>query len=200
MNELSQYKMIFFLLSVLFITTIIGEFSRIEKLKEGMDFGRLITMFFKLVLCFFNFAFMILMIIVWLMQVGFGWFLPEFIPWAIVAITCLIKKFISIPNCFLWYGLEIFGKIVYLPFRITFAVLDFIFSIMGINISIQGIVNQIWWFMDDISHALKDGGGIHFIHYPDDVLERCYSCTIPKLADLPDFPSDAVNGFIKCIG
>lgn len=201
MKEISQYKMIFFLSSVLLITTIIGEFSRIEKMKEGMmDFGKLITMFFKLVLCFFNFALMILMLIVWLMQVGFGWFLPQFIPWAVVAIICLVQKFVSIPNCFLWYGLEIFGKIVYLPFRITFAVLDFIFSIMGINVSIQGIINQIWWFLDDISHALYDGGGIHFIHYPDDVLKRCYSCKIDPFPDLPPFPIGAVNGFISCIG
>jgi hypothetical protein len=199
MKELSQYKMIFFLVSVLLITTIIGEFSRIEKMKEGMGFGGLITMFIKLVLCFFNFVFMILMIIIWFLQLAFGWFLPKFIPWAVVAITCLVQKFVSIPNCFLWYSLEIFGKTIYLPFRITFAVLDFIFSVMGINVSIQKIVNQIWWFMDDISHALKDGGGIHFIHYPDDVLKRCYSCKIDDFPDLPAFPMGAVNSFIKCI-
>jgi hypothetical protein len=107
MKELSQYKMIFFLVSVLLITTIIGEFSRIEKLKEGMGFGKLIVMFIKLVMCFFNFVFMILMIIIWFLQVAFGWFLPKFIPWAIVAIICLVQKFTSIPNCFLWYSCQI---------------------------------------------------------------------------------------------
>jgi hypothetical protein len=199
MKEISPYKMIFFLVSVLLITTVIGEFARIEKIKEGMNFGRLITMFFKLVLCFFNFAFMILMIIVWLLQVAFGWFLPQFIPWALVAIMCLIQKFMSIPNCFLWYTLEIFGKTIYLPFRITFAVLDFILYIVGVRISIQGIVNQIWWFIDDISHALYDGGGFHIVHYPDDVIKRCYTCKIGKFPNLPKFPISAVDSFIKCI-
>jgi hypothetical protein len=199
MDEISQYKLIFILTSILVITTIIGEFSRIEKIKEGMDFGGLITMFIKLVLCFFSFVMMIFSIIFWLLQVAFVWFLPQFIPWAIVAVTCLIQKFMSIPNCFLWYSLEIFGKIIYLPFRITFALLDFILAIVGVNISIQGIVNQVWWFIDDISHVLKDGVGFHIVHYPDDVIERCYSCKIDKFPDLPKFDMKPINSFIKCI-
>lgn len=199
MDEISQYKLIFILTSILVITTIIGEFSRIEKLKEGMNFGKLITMFIKLVLCFFSFVMMIFSIIFWLLQVAFAWFLPQFIPWAIVAITCLIQKFMSIPNCFLWYSLEIFGKIIYLPFRITFALLDFILAIVGIKISIQGIINQVWWFIDDISHALYNGGGFHIVHYPDDVIKRCYSCKIDKFPDLPKFDMKPINSFIKCI-
>lgn len=199
MKEISPYKMIFFLVSVLVITTIIGEFTRIEKLKEGMNFGRIIVMFIKLVICFFSFAMMIFMIIWWLIQLAFMWFLPKFIPWAIIAITCLIQKFMSIPNCFLWYTMEIFGKTIYLPFRITFAVLDFILVVVGINISTQGIVNEMWWFLDDISHSLYDGGGFHFVHYPDDVIKRCYSCTFDKFPDLPPFPMKSVMTFINCI-
>jgi len=199
MNEISQYKIIFFLSSILVITTIIGEFARIEKIKEGMDVGKLITMFIKLVLCFFNFVFMILMMILWGLQLVYLWFIPQFIPYIIIAIICLVQKFTSIPNCFLWYAMEIAGNILYLPFRITFAFLDFILTIFGINISIQGIMNQIWWFIDDVSHALYDGGGFHIVHYPDDVLERCYSCTIPSFPDLPPFPMDSVMAFVNCI-
>ena len=199
MNEISLYKIIFFLSSILVITTIIGEFARIENLKEGMGFGGLITMFIKLVLCFFQFVMMIFMLIFWLIQVAFMWFLPQFIPWAILVAVCLVQKFINIPNCFLWYGMEIAGKIFYLPFRITFAFLDFILQIFGFNISIQGIVNQIWWVIDDVSHALYNGGGFHFVHYPDDVMKRCYSCKIDKFPDLPPFPMSSVDAFINCI-
>ena len=39
MEEASLYKIIFFLLSVLVITTIIGEFSRLELNKEGFGLG-----------------------------------------------------------------------------------------------------------------------------------------------------------------
>ena len=199
MNEISLHKIIFFLSSILVITTIIGEFARIEKIKEGMGFGGLITMFIKLVMCFFQFIMMIFALIFWLIQVAFVWFLPKFIPWAIVALTCLVQKFMNIPNCFLWYSMEIAGKIFYLPFRITFAFLDFILQIFGFKISIQGIVDKIWWIIDDISHALYNGGGFHFVHYPDDVIKKCYSCTIGKFPDLPKFPMDAINSFIKCI-
>jgi len=199
MLEISQYKIIFILTSILVITTIIGEFSRIEKLKEGMNFGKLITMFIKLVLCFFQFVMMIFMLIWWLIQLAFMWFLAQFIPWAVIAIICLVQKFTSIPNCFLWYAMEIFGKTIYLPFRITFALLDFILTIFGINVSIQGVIDKVWWFIDDISHALYDGGGFHIVHYPDDVLKRCYSCKIGKFPDLPPFPMKSIMAFINCI-
>jgi len=199
MTEISQYKIIFFLSSILVITTVIGEFSRIETLKEGMGFGSLIVMFIKLVMCSAQFFIMIFMIIFWLIQLALLWFIPKFIPWAILFIVCAFTKFMNIPNCFLWYGMEIAGKILYLPFRLTFAFLDFILIIFGIKFSIQGMINKIWWFIDDIDHALYDGGGFHIIHYPDDVIKRCYTCKIGKFPDLPKFPMKSVMGFIKCI-
>lgn len=199
MIETSQYKIIFFLSSILVITTVIGEFSRIETLKEGMGFGALIVMFIKLVMCFFQFIIMIFMIIWWLLQLALLWFIPQFIPWALLFIICAFTKFMNIPNCFLWYAMEIAGKMIYLPFRIKFALLDFIFEIFGINIRIQPIINQIWWLIDDISHAIYDGGGYHVVHYPDDVIERCYKCKIGNFPDLPKFPMSSVMAFIKCI-
>ena len=199
MTEISQYKIIFFLSSILVITTVIGEFSRIETLKEGMGFGALIVMFIKLVMCSVQFFIMIFMIIWWLIQLALLWFIPKFIPWALLFIICAFTKFMNIPNCFLWYAMEIAGKIIYLPFRITFALLDFILEIFGINIRIQVIINQIWWLIDDISHAIYDGGGYHVVHYPDDVIERCYTCKIGNFPDLPKFPMSSVMAFIKCI-
>jgi len=200
MDIFTQYKIIFFLSSVLVITTIIGEFSRIETVKEGMDFGGLITMFIKLVLCSGQFFVMIFRLILWIIMCAVQW-LPFFIVWLLQFAICAFQKLLNIPNCFLWYGMEIAGKMFYLPFRLTFAVLDFIFAVMGIGFSIQDIVNRIWWFVDDIDHAMYDGGsGFHILHYPDEVNTRCYKCTIGPFPKLPKFPMSAVTGFARCVG
>ena len=200
MDKNSQYKFIFFLSSVLVITTIIGEFSRIENIKEGMNPFALIPLILKLIICFFSFVFMILNIIFYFLQLAFIWFLPKFIPWAIEFIVCAFTKFVNIPNCFLWYGLEIAGKILYLPFRITFAVLDLIFISVGVKFSIKKTIDSVWLLLDDLDHMLYDSGiGFHFVHYPDDVIKRCYTCKIGKFPDLPKFNMKPINDFIKCI-
>jgi hypothetical protein len=198
MDKNGEYKLIFILSSILVITTVIGEFSRIS-LKEGMNFGGLISKFLKLVICFFSFVLMNLMILLWLLQVAFTWF-PFFLIWLLQFIICAFTKFLNIPNCFLWYGMEIAGKILYLPFRLTFYVLDLILSAVGVDMNIEKIVDQIWWFIDDIDHLMYDSGsGFHIVHYPEDVIKRCYTCKIDKLAPMPAFPMSAVNSFMRCI-
>jgi hypothetical protein len=203
MEVSSTYKIVFFLLSVLIITTIIGEFARLEITKEGFgmgDFGGLIKMFIKLVLCSGQFFIMIFKLILWLIQCSVQWF-PFFLIWLTQYIVCAFQKLLNIPNCSLWYGMEIAGKMFYLPFRITFAVLDMIFGFLAIDFSIQYMVNRVWWFIDDIDHAMYDGGsGFHIVHYPDDVIKRCYSCDIGNYPKMPKFPMGAVTAFSRCVG
>jgi len=199
MDVFSQYKIIFFLSSVLVITTIIGEFSRIETIKEGMGFGGLITMFIKLVICSGQFFIMIFRIILWLIQCAIMW-IPLLIGWLLQYIICAFQKLINIPNCFLWYMLEIMGKVIYLPFRLTFYVLDLLLAGVDAGFSIQDIVNRVWWFIDDIDHMIYDSGaGFHILHYPNDVIKRCYSCKVGKFPKPPPFPMKSVTGFTKCI-
>jgi hypothetical protein len=203
MEEISRYRTIFFLSSVLVITTIIGEFSRLELKKEGFgidDLGQLIVMFIKLVICSGMFFVMIFRLILWLIQCAVMW-LPFFIIWLLQFILCAFQKLLNIPNCFLWYSMEVAGKMFYLPFRLTFYVLDLILSTMGVGFSIQDIVNRIWWFIDDIDHYLyEQGSGFHIVHYPDDIIKRCYSCSIGKFPKIPEFPMDAVTSFASCVG
>jgi len=199
MDSFSKYKVIFFLSSILVITTIIGEFARLESLKEGMDFGGLIVMFIKLVLCSVQFFIMIFKIIIWFILCAVNWLVP-FIIWLLQFIMCAFTKLLNIPNCFLWYGMEIAGNMLYLPFRLTFFVLDLIFTIMGINFSVQGLVDRIWWFIDDISHMLHDSGsGFHLVHYPEEIIDKCYTCKIDPFPEIPEFPMGDVMAFAGCI-
>jgi hypothetical protein len=41
--------------------------------------------------------------------------------------------------------------------------------------------------------------GFHIIHFPNSVMETCYSATNFKLADLAKFPMDDFNAFMKCL-
>jgi hypothetical protein len=194
-----EYKTIFILSAILVITTIIGEFYRIENIKEGMNFGRIISKVFKLIIAVFAFFMMIADTVKWLLEIIFTW-VPFLIIWILEYILCAFQMLMNIPNCSLWYGLSIAGKILYLPFRLTFYGLDILFAYVKIPFSIQNMVNQIWWFLDDIDHLLYDNGsGFHIIHYPDDINKRCFSCKISKLKKIPKFPMKFVRLFLSNI-
>lgn len=200
--DFSQYKTIFLLSTIIVLNSIIGEYNRVESIKEGMGLGgivKMLKMLPKLVMCSLSFFLMIFQIILWLIKCAILW-LPLFVIWGLQFVICAFTKFLNIPNCFLWYGLDIAGKLLYTPFFWTFQLLDYFFAYMKLGFSILYIVNRMWWFLDDISHLFYDNGGFHFMHYSDEVIKRCYACKIGKFPALPKFPMKSVTSFTKCIG
>ena len=183
------------------ITTIIGEFARLEYLKEGMDAGGLINMLLKFFVCFFLFFFMCVELVLWVILFCVMW-VPQGLFWGLQYIMCAINGLLNLPNCFLWYVAEIMGTIIYLPFRITFYLLDLILGSFGFPFKIQEkIVDPLWWFLDDISHLMYDEFGIsHFVHFPDEIIKKCYTCKVPPMPPIPDFfPMGSVTSAIACI-
>jgi hypothetical protein len=202
MESFSKYKIIFFLSSVLVITTIIGEFERLASLKEGMDFGGLIMMFIKLILCFGLLISMIVQVTLWVIMFCVVW-LPQGLFWGLQYLMCVITGFMNIPNCFLWYVAEIMGTIIYLPFRLVFYVLDLLLYSLGSDFSIkEDIVDKFWWFLDDISHLMHDELGIsHIVHFPDEIINKCYTCKVPPRPEIPDmFFMSSVTALVSCMG
>ena len=201
MDPYSEYNTIFILVTIIFLNVIIGEYYRCESLKEGMGLGgifKMVALLPKMGLCIFSLIAMVIDIIFWLIKCATMW-LPLFILWAIQFAICAITKFMNIPNCFLWYSLEIIGKLFYLPFFWTFQLLDLMFNLFKMNFSVLKIVDKIWWFLDDISHLFYNNGGFHFMHYSDEVIERCYTCKIGKFPKIPKFPMKSVTKCIKCM-
>jgi hypothetical protein len=195
----SKYKSIFILSLIIIITSIIGEFSRFE-IKEGFDIGDLFSgikkMFtfipdtFNIVTGIFKKIFSIFELIFTKIPVFLGkiliWAFVEVPWWMIQYVICAWYKLLALPDCFLWYMLEIIGKIIYLPFRLTFWILDVIISRSGIeDINIQGSVDKLWWFIDDIDHFQYPLTNFHIVHYPDDIIQKCYRCTV---GNFPKFP------------
>lgn len=183
MELFTQYKIIFFLSSILVIISILGEILRVENLKEGFSFGKLLKPLKKLT----SFFTAIGKLGKWLGVFFFKW-VPAFVMWILQYVMCAFYKIIGLPNCFLWYSLHIFGKMLYLPFRIVFFFLDLILQMFRLPFRIQKIVDRIWLFADDISHFGHSLTGYHFIHFPDDVIKKCYKCKIGKFPKIPKFP------------
>ena len=123
---------------------------------------------------------------IWIGMV-FKWIFFDVPKWSFYFILCAFTKILNLPSCFLWYMLEIVGKILYLPFQLTFWILDLILSKSGLtSIKIQQTVDKLWWFLDDIDHFQYQFTGFHIVHYPNDVIRKCYECR--GLGPFPSFP------------
>lgn len=147
-----------------------------------------------------------------------------FICWAIRYIIVIAYKITSLPKCFFWYFLDTAGWVLYLPFKFVFWMLDFILS----GKSFQSGEKKVWYFLDEIDYFLHgkprdnyfmyefnpkeeapvlDASGndidtmhlgLHIIHFPDSVMNQCYSISPFSLASLASFPIAAFTAFIKC--
>jgi hypothetical protein len=145
-----------------------------------------------------------------------------FICWLIRYIIVIAYKITSLPKCFLWYFLDTAGWVIYLPFRFVFWLIDFM-----LNIGMQKMEKDIWYFLDEIDYFLhgKPGSnyfmfhydpnppprldaegndldamnfGFHIIHFPNSVMEQCYSLSPYSLVRLAKFPIDAFEAFLSC--
>jgi hypothetical protein len=94
------------------------------------------------------------------------------IRWIGLWLICGFNKILRLPQCFLWYFLEFVGFVVYLPFRILFALIDLIYP--GFN----KIVYDFWCFLYRLDNSVYSATGFHFMHYPDEIIETCYRCKV----------------------
>jgi hypothetical protein len=78
---------------------------------------------------------------------------------------CGIQRIKSMPSCMPWYLLEVFGQILYLPFRIIFKLCK-----------LQKQERQFWNGVEKVDKVFHNAIGLHIIHYPDDIVNGCYKC------------------------
>jgi len=118
--------------------------------------------------------------------------IPDIVTWCSIAFTCGIKKIFNLPQCFLWYFIEMFCWVIYLPFRLIFWIID------GLTGScIVKMEHDLWCYLDDLDKMLYEKYEFHIIHYQDQIMKQCYSCQIPKFPVLPDFPKSSINNIQK---
>ena len=142
-----------------------------------------------------------------------------FVPYIIRYIVVIAIGVIRIPKCILWYALDTLGWIVYLPFRVAFWLLDYMF-----DTGITKIEHNMWNFLNEMDYYLhgpvnnwflyqysditngnvpdKDSMnlGFHLIHFPDSVMETCFSISPYSLANCKGAKEvfAAFNAFMSC--
>jgi hypothetical protein len=148
--------------------------------------------------CFFQFGDLVINIFKWSFSFT-GWFFSRYIPWFLQFVSCTFQKIMHLPKCFMWYGLETAGWIFYLPFRFLFWLLDeILFS--GVS-TITDAEHTFWKYLVELDNTIHDGlgTGIHIVHFPDSVIETCYTCKIDAYPPGPQFPYNQIQKFIKCV-
>ena len=127
--------------------------------------------------------------------------LPSVLKWAIAGFMCGLTGIFNLPQCFLWYLLEWIGWVLYLPFRLLFYLMDLA---MKAIIGKEGVVyveHQIWCALEEMDKILHKMNGMHIIHYPDSVINKCYTCKMPSFPKLPKFPQyglDMMTNAFNC--
>jgi len=106
---------------------------------------------------------------------------------------CGLMGIINLPKCFLWYLLEWIGWVFYLPWRFLFFLMDGAANaIIGKKVVVD-FEHKVWCFLEEMDKYIHKRYKMHIIHYPDSVVEKCYTCRMPKFPSLPAFPEEALD-------
>ena len=117
-----------------------------------------------------------------------------FLPYVIRYIMVIVISISNLTKCALWYTLDTMGWIIYLPFRIVFWSLDYLIP----TLKITDKEHKAWDFLNSIDYFLHGPNdnefmyqyedkspqnpdpnslnlGFHIIHFPNSVIQTCYS-------------------------
>ena len=127
------------------------------------------------------------------------WIFLDLLPWIGQYIECTFQKIISIPKCIFWYLLDASIFTISIPFR-------FIFWLLRMEKIIKDYVLNP---LEKLDAYIHDEGpknlntGIHIIHFPDSVTDKCYICRInPIRRKIPNTCrlTKAYLSFVNCRG
>jgi len=103
------------------------------------------------------------------------WIFTYLLPWVGQYLECAFQKIISLPKCFFWYSLDCIAWVFYLPFRM-------LFWSLGME---EFIHDYFWCLLEDMDKFIHDedglNTGVHIIHFPDSVMNKCYYCDIKPI-------------------
>lgn len=83
---------------------------------------------------------------------------------------CGVKYISNIPNCILYYTVDAFLSILYLPIRISLWIL----YLLGINL--YPTQNKLWKYVEKINGYIYGVFGFNIIRWPKNIRDECYNC------------------------
>jgi hypothetical protein len=83
---------------------------------------------------------------------------------------CSLYFISNMTNCIFYYIIDIFGIVLYLPVRL----LLYLFYMLGVNMY-QTEIN-IWNGLEKLDAIIFGYIGIHIIHWPKNIRDKCYNC------------------------
>lgn len=86
-------------------------------------------------------------------------------------IKCGFEKIKNLPDCMAWYLFEIVGKILYLPITIILS----LFTRAKVKEPAM-LEKEIWKQLEMLDKIIHRTSGLHIIHFPDAVVNKCYKC------------------------
>ena len=85
-------------------------------------------------------------------------------------IGCAVYFLTNIKGCLFYYLVEVLGQILYIPVRITVWICSFF------KFDLQKYLDTFWDNMESIDQVVYKYVGIHIIHYPRNIRQKCYVC------------------------
>ncbi len=90
-------------------------------------------------------------------------------------LDCARQFTVNLYKCILWYGVDILGKLMYLPITIGLLICKYL-----LNIDLYSNETAVWDFLGYYNGLIYKKIGVHVIHFPDDVRRDCYICKTLK--------------------
>jgi hypothetical protein len=120
---------------------------------------------------------------------------------------CAVKRVVNFKSCVIWYMLEIIGNTLYSIF-VGLPIFAFKFCT---GIDLQPYVDIVFCYLEELDKLVFKNYCFHFMHFPEEVIERCYECdyqrhidklnkdfNLNKVGEYPDrdYPDPPPNGTI----
>lgn len=86
-------------------------------------------------------------------------------------IQCMVKMIKNFYKCAIFYVLEVFGKLLMLPFRIFMWIAYTYF-----RVDLYSIEQGVWDIINWIDGTIFSYVGVHIAKYPQSIQDDCYTC------------------------
>jgi hypothetical protein len=106
---------------------------------------------------------------------------------AITWMMCLFQNIANMQTCLIYYLLEVFGQILYLPVRII------LWIAYQVGFDLYPIETSAWNGVEELDRIIMGIVGFHISHFPKNIRDQCYNCKRLKVSALSKHAAPLVD-------